>query len=372
MDLNQTLGYLENVFADFFGNIKIVEKGLLGFQGSYVELLTILSLGLLAVVPVIVSSKHRQTFRHLNQAFGIVIFIFVVFTCLGVFGMIRNFHRGLNEIGRENIVALYYLSVPLTILATSMIFGATFCGWICPTGSIQEFISIFTGKWWAGRKKRGFPFSWWMLGSAIAVLAIFLVWMWRLSVTRSFFVEDSSIYWSEVLILLLFILAWKQKEWDRKLRKLKILSFWIIVAAALMSIRITSPVHLGFAKVYDPASFLATVMVVLAALAVPRVWCRYLCPWKVAIAWAAKHSARNLEFTPEKCTHCGKCTYVCEIDAVEEGKIDPKECLMCFKCADICPTGAIHVSEKWCAECGNAKHHIKFEAQNPKSETISK
>jgi len=38
MDLNQTLGYLENIFAEFFGDIKIVEKGLLGFQGSYVEL----------------------------------------------------------------------------------------------------------------------------------------------------------------------------------------------------------------------------------------------------------------------------------------------------------------------------------------------
>lgn len=365
--MNQLLDSVENFLTGFFGNIKIVEKGLLGLQGSYVELLTILSLGLLAVIPVIVSSERRQFFRHLNQIFGIMIFIFVVFTCLGVFGMIRNFHRGLNEIGRENIVALYYLSVPLTILATSMIFGATFCGWICPTGSIQEFISIFTRKWWMERKKKNFPFSWWMLFSATAVFAIFILWMWRLSVTRSFFIEDSNIYWSEVLIILLFALVWRQKQWDGKLRKLKVLSFWIIVAGALMSIRITSPVHLGFAKVYDPASFLATAMVVFAALVVPRVWCRYLCPWKIAIAWAAKHSSRKLEFDPDKCIHCAKCTYVCEIEAVEEGKIDPKECLMCFKCADICPTGAIRLSEKWCADCskgGKAATAVKAQSSN--------
>jgi len=119
-------------------NIKLVEEGLTGMEGSYVELLTVLALGLLAVVPVVVPRGRRQFLRHLNQVFGIIIFIFVVYTCLGVFGMIRNFHRGLTEIGRENIIALYFCSVPVTIMATSMIFGPAFCGWICPTGATSS------------------------------------------------------------------------------------------------------------------------------------------------------------------------------------------------------------------------------------------
>jgi len=329
------------------GNIKLVEKALVGLEGSYVELLTILALGLLAIIPVIVPERRRQLFRHLNQIFGIFIFVFVVFTCLGVFGMIRNLFRGINEIGRENIVALYYCSVPVTVLVTSMIFGPTFCGWICPTGALQEFAGMLFGRWHRRRKRAGYPFSRRMLWMSVAVAAIFIAWMGYLSVRRIFFVEDASIYWSEVLVVILFLLVWRMGAWDRRLRRLRLLSFWIIVAGAVAQLRITSPVHFGFSKVYDPASILATVMVVLAALIVPHVWCRYLCPWREAIAWAAKHSVRRLERDPAACTGCGRCESVCGVDAITKGVVDRHECHMCLKCVDACPAGALRVVDRW-------------------------
>jgi polyferredoxin len=126
-----------------------------------------------------------------------------------------------------------------------------------------------------------------------------------------------------------------------------VLSFWIIVASAVAALRITSPVHFGFSKVYDPASVLATVMVFLAALAVPQVWCRYLCPWREAITWAARHSVRRLVTDFDACTRCGKCTEVCAVGAVEFGRIEERECHMCFRCVDACPTEAITVEDQW-------------------------
>ncbi|MBN1257847.1 MAG: 4Fe-4S binding protein [Planctomycetes bacterium] len=348
--LKPILESLENHIETASANIKLLDQALSGMEGSYVELLTILALGLLAVIPVLVPSRRRQALRHLNQIFGIAIFIFVVYTCLGVFGMIRNFHRGLNEIGRENIVALYYCSVPVTVLVMSMIFGPTFCGWICPTGALQEFAGMIFGRWHRCRKAEGYPFSWKMLAMTILIALVFLGWMGYLSVTRVFFIEDASIYWSEVLILLLLLLVWKMGTWDKRLRKLRVLSFFIIVAAAIASLRITSPVHFGFSKVYDPASLLATVMVVLAALTVPHIWCRYLCPWREAIAWAAKHSVRSLKTDHEKCNQCGVCDMVCGVDAIQKGVIDPHECHMCLKCVDACPQKAIAVKDKWKAE----------------------
>ncbi|MEW6535070.1 MAG: 4Fe-4S binding protein [Candidatus Auribacterota bacterium] len=345
--MSRWLDIIENFLASLFSNIKLVEKGLLGLEGSYVELLTILALGLLAVIPVMVPESNRQRWRHVNQIFGIAIFIFVVFTCLGVFGMIRNFYRGLHEIGRENIIALYYCSVPVTILVTSLLFGPAFCGWICPTGALQEFSGFITRKWTGPWKKAGYPFSWVVLTMALFAAAVFLLWMYRLSMTRLFFIEDSSIYWSEVLIILLFVLVFRMRQWDARLRRLRYLSFLIIVFGAIMSLRITSPVHFGFAKVYDPASFLSTVMVVLAAFTIPMVWCRYLCPWRCVIAWAAKHSVRSIHFDSSKCITCGKCGEVCDLDAVKNGIIDTNECHMCYKCVDTCPVKCFSIKDNW-------------------------
>lgn len=338
---------LERIFEDLSSNLKLVDKALMGLEGSYVELLTVLALGLLAVVPVVVPERRRQAMRHLNQVFGIVVFVFVVFTCLGVFGMVRNLFRGLQEIGRENIVALYYCSVPITVLVTSLLFGPNFCGWICPTGALQEFVGMLTGRWTRRRRRAGWPFSWGLLVVTLLVLGVFLVWMAYLADTRVFFVEDASIYWSEVLLIVLLLLVFGMRRFDRKLRRLRVLSFAIIVLAAVVGVRITSPVHFGFSKVYDPASLLSTVMVVLAALVVPQVWCRYLCPWREAIAWAGKRSVRTLVTDPTMCLACGTCTDSCPVEAVEDGKVDAHECHMCLKCVDGCPTKAIRVVDDW-------------------------
>ena len=69
---------IEGKLAELFSNIKLVEKALLGIEGSYVELLTILALGLLAIIPIFVPKKRRQFWRHLNQIFGIEIFILIL------------------------------------------------------------------------------------------------------------------------------------------------------------------------------------------------------------------------------------------------------------------------------------------------------
>ena len=186
-------------------------------QGSYVELLTLLALGFLAAMPVIVPARRRQLSRRLTQLMGILVFIFIVYTCMGVFGMVRNLFRGLAEIGRENIIALYFCSVPVMILATSLIFGPMFCGWICPTGALQEFVGLLVKPWHARRRAQGWKFSWVALACSLLTAALFFLWLWRLSQTRVFFIEDSSIYWAEVLLILQFALLWRMRQWDRPL-----------------------------------------------------------------------------------------------------------------------------------------------------------
>ncbi|MBN1594615.1 4Fe-4S binding protein [candidate division FCPU426 bacterium] len=365
-------GHFVETAAGIISNLKIFEKALLGLEDSYIELFTLLALGLLAVLPVMVPARHRQIWRHLTQILGIICFVFIVYTCMGVFGMIANFFRGFYEIGRENIIALYFASVPVTILATSLLFGPFFCGWICPTGSSQEFIGLLTRRREQKRRRAGYPFSWPMLAGIILISLLFFSWLYYLSRTRIFFIEDATVYWTFILLLLLYLLVWRRPQWDQKLRRLKTLSFILIVAAAVMHVRITSPVHFGFAKVVDPASVLATVIVVIAALLVPRVWCRYLCPWRLAINWASQHSVRQIRYVPDVCTSCGICTQECEVEAVRNGRIIPRECNMCLRCVDACPEKALLLVDVWdqaacksgvaypAADAGNAARKAKY------------
>ena len=354
--IGQALETLDRWAETVSANVKLVDQALTGMQGSYVELLTLLALGLLAAMPVIVPARRRQLSRRLTQLVGILVFIFIVYTCMGVFGMVRNLFRGLSEIGRENIIALYFCSVPVMVLATSLIFGPMFCGWICPTGALQEFTASLVKRWHARRRAAGWGFSWGALTVSLLAATLFVLWLLRLSRTRVFFIEDSSIYWAEVLLILQFGLLWRMNRWDRPLRRLRRVSLGIIVVAAIAGWWVTSPVHLVFTKVYDPASLLSTVIVVLAALVVPQAWCRYLCPWREAIGWTARYSARRLESAPERCTQCGTCETVCGVGAVRKGVVDMRECHMCLRCVDHCPSGAIQLKERWETEQREGDH----------------
>ena len=185
---------------------------------------------------------------------------------------------------------------------------------------------------------------------SLLTVALFLLWLLRLSATRVFFIEDSSIYWAEVLLILQFGLLWRMRQWDRPLRRLRSVSLSIIAVAAIAGWWITSPVHLVFTKVYDPASLLSTVIVLLSAVVIPQAWCRYLCPWREIIGWTARHSAHRLVSDPGQCTQCGTCEKVCGVGAVQQSVVDMRECHMCLRCVDHCPAAEIQLEERWKVE----------------------
>ncbi|NQT85345.1 4Fe-4S binding protein, partial [bacterium] len=81
---------------------------------------------------------HRQWARRLVQTVSAVAFIAGVHPCAC---MTRDLILGANALGRDDVQAFKYLIVFATVIASTMLAGRIFCGWLCPLGFIQELLA---------------------------------------------------------------------------------------------------------------------------------------------------------------------------------------------------------------------------------------
>ncbi len=248
---------------------KALEQPVFSLDGSHVELFSILFLLMMTVV-VMAVRRHRQAIRHLTQVISLVLFFFVVFSCLGVFGMIRNTIHGISLIGTVHTESFFWMSLPVCVLAFSLTTGPFFCGWICPTGTIQELFTMLREAVTRRRTLRPGPLS---LGLIGLFLGGFLYLVFAVSEDRRLFLEDSSLYWAGASVVIVFLVLVGLAD-DRPTRHLRWLSFGSIVLSALFKTVITSPVHFAFVDVFDPASAITTLVLAVASIFIGRAWCR--------------------------------------------------------------------------------------------------
>jgi polyferredoxin len=320
-----------------FVNWKIFRRTLIPFQESYVELAAVLAVFFLALLCSSIR-KRRQFSRHIVQAVSILVFFFLVSSCLGVFGLIRNAFHGASLIGKDDLNAFYFLSMTVVILSVSFHSGAVFCGWICPTGSLQELVSRTRRLL---QRKKGFV----LYPTKISLLTLTMATMLFLSAVyvvfsnRRPFPEDSAVLWVvSLLVIICFGMFFRHRE--RALKGFRVLSLTLIVLATLLGISVYSPVHFVFANVRDWASQLSTLVVMLSSIWVARAWCRYLCPFGYVCSRLNRVALRRIVVSSE-CSGCDKCGEVCEVGAIEKGKITPADCTICLACVDACPSGCI-------------------------------
>jgi len=176
-----------------------------------------------------------------------------------------------------------------SVVVLAIIAGSVFCSWLCPFGSVQEWLAKL------GRKIFG----------------------------RNFNVPVSM---------------------HRPLRYLRYVVLILVVYVTVRGFRLVFEDYDPFKALFHFNIETATTGVILAAtvifsILVDRSWCKYLCPLGGVLSILGKFNLINLRRNPEECIDCGLCTRKCPMDIQVESitVIPPADCTKCLDCVDACP-----------------------------------
>jgi polyferredoxin len=183
----------------------------------------------------------------------------------------------------------------LALLIGLVLTGKSFCGWICPLGSIQQALG------WIGQ--RLWPRAYNRVPRRLESIFQYLKWVvlaWVLVQTAR----------SGRLIF---------QDWDPYYNLYRIWTDEVAIS--------------GYA--------VAGVTLVLALL-IPRAFCRYGCPLGAFNGLFNSFSFVGIKRDAATCTDCGRCNKVCpvNIDVCAASTIRSIECTRCLKCVEACPQNA--------------------------------
>ncbi|HXY62480.1 MAG TPA: 4Fe-4S binding protein, partial [Nitrospirota bacterium] len=194
----------------------------------------------------------------------------------------------------------------VAILGVSLAMKKGFCGWLCPIGTISQYI------WMAGERILGKNLK---IGKTSDIILRSLKY-----ILLSLFILLIGVAMAPNMMLLFFITDY-YKIVDVRMMKffteMSTLTLWILVALV------------GLSLVYK------------------NFWCRYLCPYGALLGLLSRFSPFKIRRNEEKCIHCHACTSHCPtlIDVEKQDVVKSEECFGCMTCVSRCPSaGALDLS----------------------------
>lgn len=222
---------------------------------------------------------------------------------LPIAGMMNTKYWALT--GRVPDVHPAAMALLLAFVTMSLLMRKSFCSWLCPVGTISEYL------WKTGRKtfRRNFAaprrLDIGLRGLKYLLLAFF-VWA----------VGGMSVGAIEQFILSPYGLV----------ADVKMLNFFR---------------HMGLTAAAVTGVFL------IGSIFVKNLWCRYLCPYGALVGLVSMLSPMRIRRDPDTCIDCAKCAKACPsllpVDALVQ--IRSAECIGCLECIESCPEeGALFYS----------------------------
>ncbi len=196
----------------------------------------------------------------------------------------------------------------VAIVGVSLLFKKGFCGWICPIGTISQYV------WMVGERIFGRNFR---MSDQVDIPLRSLKYL-----LMGLFLVLIGIAMTPNMMVLFFITDYYKTIDVRTMQvftQMSTLTFWVLVGLVVFSV---------FYK---------------------NFWCRYLCPYGALLGLVSLLSPVKVKRSEDKCTHCRTCSRKCPslLDVEKKDVVSSPECFGCLTCVSSCPAeGALEVTRK--------------------------
>ena len=193
----------------------------------------------------------------------------------------------------------------IAFVAASWIFRKSFCGWLCPVGTVSEYL------WRLGRQAFGRNFR----------------------LPRPLDIALRSL---KYILLGLFLYA--------------VGSMPVAAIRAFLSGpygMVDDVKMLNFFRFLGLTGGMVTAGLVIASVFIQNLWCRYLCPYGALMGFVSLASPLRIRRDPSLCIDCAKCAKACPSALPVDRLITIRsaECTGCLECVAACPAaGALRLS----------------------------
>jgi polyferredoxin len=198
------------------------------------------------------------------------------------------------------------------VLIPTLFFGRFFCSWICPFGTLNQWLSHF-----ANRRRPSEEFK----------------------VNRYRPIHRIKYYILAFLLTLAAFGALQIGLLDPIALIYRSFSVSVLPAADKlgMGLYLNDPIFNG--GVLISAIFL---LILLLNRFMTRFWCRVLCPLGALLGFFSQWSLLRIRRDVEKCTDCSKCLQFCQGGCDPHDELRVSECHVCMNCLEQCPESALH------------------------------
>lgn len=188
-------------------------------------------------------------------------------------------------------------------MLVALLFGAIFCGYLCPFGTFQEWLGKLGKKIFPNRYNRIVP-----------------------------------------------------PKLDRVLRYLR---YFVLILVLLQTARTTQLIFQNvdpyyalfhfFTSEVAISAYIVLGIIAVSSLFIERPWCKYVCPYGALLGIFNTFRIFKIRRNPDSCINCGKCNTACPMGIQVSGKkiIRNHQCISCYQCTSdsACPvTNTVTIS----------------------------